>query len=657
MSQPGIPLRYRLAVRQTVPILAGLVGVLFFLIAMGYLHAREQIIDTARLQVAQLVGSIARQDDYSRRWLERGMQSVARLAATFPGLSPRQRLKLDKRMVGIISDERGKQTVEICLLNRNGSLWLRRYDSAGVLPPTAPDAPTGQEHLHWPEWTAQSLRELKTAQWHRPVVGHDRAITISYSVPLMKKEHTGGEAVAGVCTVSLGMSWFADRVRSFSSFENCVAFFFTPHGRWTLPPEADDQLAHLKRQMTDNVSGERNVTYDGEPYLAVFMPVTDGSLRMGVLIPRDHLFGNLDRLTRLLGLTGLVILVLAAYSLHRTSARLLKPLGPLGTLAARLARGELEAPQDATAALPPPFPDEAQRLKIVTEKLRQDLSQREHDLTLIGKTRERLFGELDFARSLQEKLRPQKLPPIEGLEVAAFVHTAGDVCGDLYNYFLQSPRRLCCVMGNVAERGVPAALLMGRMGPLLHELLLAGLSPGKALESINRVLAPAGNAPSSMVSVLTSVLDLDSGVFHWACAGQLPPFHICGSTVQQLEWTGNVPLGIRTDEKYEEKTLQLAPGESLLFAGQRLLSMVGAEGGLYTEVRLRQFLQTHAEPLPELLRLLYGDIRDALGGAPQDDLTFFSIRWRGGEAAGATLSGQKNVNGRSGTPCVCGAPA
>lgn len=625
MSRHKIPLHYRLSVRQTVPILAGLVGVLLVLVIMGYLYARDQIVKTARLQVAQLVGSIARQDDYSRRWLERGMQSVVRLASTFPDLPPAERKEEDKRMVAIVSDERGRQVVEICLLDEQHGIWRRRYGSDGVM--------NGTSRALGPGWTIQELRELKAPVWHKPVVGHDRIITISYSAPLLKKDQSGHEAVTGVCTVSLGLPWFADRVRSFSSLENCMAFFLTPDGHWTLPPDADSQLENLKKRMLQRRSGEVNVTYNEASYLAVFMPVTDYSLLMGVLIPRANLFGSLDRLARLLALVGVSILILAAYSLHRTSNRLLKPLIPLGDLAARLARGELEAIPDPAAALPPPpFPNEAQRLRLVTEKLRQALHQRVHDLALIGRTKERLFGELAFARTLQEKMRPPKLPPLADLELATFIHTAGDICGDLYDYFLQSPRHLCCVMGNVAERGVPAALLMGRIGPLLHELLLSGLRPGKALESVNRILIPTGTDAPFMVSVLASVLDLDTGAFCWACAGQLPPFRIHGNTVRQLAWTGDIPLGIRPNEKYQGKNIQLAPGETLLFAGQRLLSQVGVEGSLYTEWRLRQFLQNRTEPLPELLRMLYGDIRATLGEAPQDDLTFFAIRWKRGTA-------------------------
>jgi sigma-B regulation protein RsbU (phosphoserine phosphatase) len=310
-------------------------------------------------------------------------------------------------------------------------------------------------------------------------------------------------------------------------------------------------------------------------------------------------------------------------------------LGPLGQLAARLARGELEVDPLAPPPQPAPrFPDEAQRLRQATETLRKALHQRVRDLTLIGRTRERLFGEMTFARSMQEAMRPQKLPSAPDLEVAAFVHTASDVCGDMYDYFYQRPRRLCCVMGNAAAHGVPAALLTSRVIPLLHELLLSGFAPGRALENINRVLSPAASREQHMVSVFVGILNLDDGRFRFACAGHAPPFRRQGREADQLEWTGNVPLGIRDEEIYPEREIHLRPGETLFFSGPRLLSVQDAAGRDFGEGALRRFLAENAEAPTSLVRSLYTRLRNHAGGPPRDDLTFFAVRWRGEAAEG-----------------------
>lgn len=154
----------------------------------------------------------------------------------------------------------------------------------------------------------------------------------------------------------------------------------------------------------------------------------------------------------------------------------------------------------------------------------------------------------------------------------------------------------------------------------------------QALGNINRMLPLAdaqdrSKAPTK-ISALAGVLDLDSGVFRWASAGQLPPFLCRTDRVEPMEWTGNTALGIRAEEVYLEQETRLAVGESLLFAGQRLLSLSGETEEPYTMERLGHFIQSRKEALSDLLPLLYADIRRTLGREPQDDLTFFAVRLR-----------------------------
>ncbi len=622
MNQKAIPWRYRLEIRQAVPILIGLTGILVLLLTLGYLHARKQILVTARAQLEQLEDSVARQDDYSHRWLERGMQPLAHLASKLVHASPQELRNLDDDIISILSDARGQQIVDVYYLDEKNNLVQRQYNSKKLLYAGTPSTT---------DWTAQTIFSLTEPLWDAPQMDTERNLTIRYSVPLKSEAQ---ERTIGICSIALAMPWFTQRVLAFSSFENCTAFFLTHNGTWTLPARSDTELSSLKQYMLSENAGEKNVTWEGNAYTAVFMPLTGGSLRLGVLIPRENLFRNLDRLTRLLGGIGITVLLLAAYSLHRTTTSLLRPFKALGELAFRLARGELDSvPEAAPPQYPSRFPTEAERLQQATENLRQALHQRVRDLSLVGKTRERLFGELAFARTLQEALRPKKLPPTPSIETAAFVHTAGNVCGDMYDYFYQSPQSLCCIMGNVAERGVPAALLTGRVIPLLHELLLSQIAPGKALENVNRVLAPTFSQDQSMVSVLVGILSVDTGFFHWACAGHLPPFRCLKKRTEQLPWSGNVPLGIRVHEKYKEQEIQLRPGEMLFFTGQRLLSTPNTQGQAYGEDALQQFLANRSEPLPEVLRALYTQLRQHADGPPQDDLTYFAVRWRGNNAS------------------------
>lgn len=620
MKAQRVPWRYRLETRQSIPIMIGLAGVIALLLTLGYLYAREQILASTKAQIAQLTGSIARQDDYNRNWLQRGMRPLVRMAARFPRLNAARQAKADAALSAIISDARGRQTVDILFLNAAGRLMLRRYDSRGLLYAGPP-----KDGL-----TPEQVRNFSTPRWFTPVVNARRDFVLRYSVPIPDQTPEGRGKAIGICSAELAISWFAERVRSFSPFRNCDVFFLTRAGSWTLPPKDDASLAWLKQRMLARGSGENSLVRNGIPYTAVYTPMNGGDLLLGLLIPRKDIFGGLDRLTHLLSGIGLVVLLLAGYSLHRTSRAVLRPLNALEELAGRLARGELDAVADAAPHVSESrFPNEAQRLRRATETLRQALHQRVRDLTLIGRTRERIFGEMEFARALQEAMRPKPLSPNANVEVAPFVHMAGDVCGDMYDYFFQNPRQLCGIMGNAAARGVPAALLTGRVIPLLHELLLSGLGPGKALEYINRVLGSSPSGELHMVSVLAGTLNVEDGLFRWACAGQSPPFRCFGHEVEQLEWTGNMPLGISETEHYREHETLLRPGETLFFSGPRLLSVRNAEGKAYGEHALRAFL-AHSDKRPDALTTtLFMNLCEHAGQPPQEDLTFFALRWKG----------------------------
>lgn len=642
MKERRVPWRHRLETRQAIPVMIGLAGVIALLLTLGYLYAREQILAATRAQVAQLIGSIARQDDYNHKWLQRGMQPLVRLAAQFPGQNAPQQKKTDAALAALISDARGRQTVEILLIDGADGLTVRRYDSQGLRYAGPADG----------AWTAKQVRDFSAPHWYTPTVDTSRDFVLRYSAPILDEAREGQGKSIGICSVSLAISWFADRVRSFSPFKNCGVFFLARDGSWTLPPEDDLPLADLKQRMLARQSGEHNLVWNGLPYTAVYTPMAGNELLLGLLIPRKDIFGDLDRLTHLLSGIGLIVLLLAAYSLHRTSKAVLSPLNSLEKLAERLARGDLDADVDPAPSLQScRFPNEAQRLRQATETLRQALHQRVHDLTLIGRTRERIFGEMAFARAMQEAMRPKPLSPNEQVEIAPYAHMAGEVCGDMYDYFFQEPQRLHCIMGNAAAHGVPAALLTGRVIPLLHELLLSGFGPGKALEYINRVLGASHSGELHMVSVFSGSLNVKDGLFRWACAGQSPPFRCLAHEVEQLEWTGNMPLGISEKECYQEHETRLRPGETLFFAGPRLLSLQNARGTAYGEHALRAFLAANDCPPLELTRALFANLCEHVGGPPLEDLTFFALRWKG-KSDGRAASSQTGVTSDAAHPSL-----
>ncbi len=616
MISPIIPWRYRITSRQAVPILAGLGGLLCLLLTLGYFHAREQILAIANAQVNQFVSSISRQDDYSRQWLMRTLPSLAALLTKANIVTTATTTEIDKQITSAISDDRGKQLVEVALIH-NGIVQRKYYDSSGIVP--LERAAKTFEHL----LSKEEILQTKKAFWASPHVTRDRSMHMRYTVPLQNEK---GETY-GIISSSLAIPWFLNRIRSFSFFKQCLPFLLTEEGEWTLPSQADTDIAFLKERMLHHQKGIISLKWQDIRYIAVFLPSNQEKLTIGVLIPRRDIFGFLDAITTALVTVGIIILILATYGLYRTCKTFLIPLVQLMGVADKLAHGKLTPPIETTSIKYIKNSLETEQLQSATNRLRVALHQRIRDLTIMAQTHERLHGELTFARTIQNSLRPNTLPQIPHIPMAAHVYEAREVCGDMYDCFQCTSDSICCVIGNVAEHGIPAALLTNRIMPCLHELILSGLSPSKALEHVNHVFGTDHKKGGLFISVFVGILDTQSGLFSWASAGQIPPFALMENAAWQLPWSENVPLGIRTHEQYEEQTLQLNSGQSLLFLPQRILSVLNPAGQTYGEKQLQTFLtNNHAAP-EKLLKEVLKDVKNHAQSSLRDDIVLFAMQW------------------------------
>ncbi len=616
MSAPIIPWRYRIASRQSVPILGGLLGLLALLIALGYFYAREHILAITHAQVNQFVSSIIRQEDYTRQWIMRTTRPlVDSLEHTFAQSSFTLE-KISAQIPPAISDARGKHYIQLTLVDGT-SVHSAYYDSKGEVTEEKARIIFGTPR------TVKEIRATHSAYWSPPFVDVNHIVHMRYTVPLKDEKRI----TYALLTSSLAIPWFMDRIRSFSFFKQCIPFFLTEEGDWTLPDSTDKNIANLKTRMLENSRGITSVTWKGVRYIAVFLPSTETGLLIGVLIPRTDLFGHLDTITKTLVIVGIIIILLASYALHKTCKTLLQPLTHLIQVANKLAHGKLSDSAEKTDILNTKFHLETEKLQHATSRLRVALHQRMRDLTIMAQTRERLHGELAFARTIQNSLRPNPLPHIPHVSVAAHVHEAREVCGDMYDFFQLNEDEVCCVIGNVAEHGVPAALLTNRIMPSLHALILSGLSPGKALEHVNRVFETNRDSRGLFISALVGILHTKTGTFTWASAGQIPPFVLKDSVVCQLPWSENVPLGIRAHEQYEEREFCIDSDQTLLFIPLRLLSILNPEGHVYGEKRLETLL-SHCDHTPKaLLNVLFEDILTHAQSSLRDDIVLFAMQW------------------------------
>ena len=644
-AKPADAITGRLGVRFALPLLSGLLLLPLCMLAMGYQHAKLRILDEATARIQRLEAFVERQDYTSRQLVEKNAAAVIFLLEeagpdTIFEPSGSLRQELEKRIDAILQTNQGVKEVLVYLedgeRNMRGTRFSRDEHPASFSPP--------EKEFRNVLFTAIGGRPV----WQTRIAGQNGSgneLLMSYCAPLHRKQAGNVYSRFGVVLVNLSTPWFVGRVQSLSAMDGSAIFFMAQDGAWTLPVSsyAGDEtekasLARLSDNMREERQGHMPVTWNGLPYVGVHLPLLTKDLVLGALIPEERLFGSLDNAAVMLAGATAVFAALVLLCLLRTSAVILRPVRELKIAASRLMRGDFTgSAKDRTKgsrAAGARHLDEPARLRAAIDVLRGALRRREKDLTLLTVARERLFGEMELAGKIQRAICRTKLPEADNIVLAAELHPAGEICGEITDCFFRTPDVLCCIMGSVAARGVPAALLMDRVIPLLHELLLSGLSPGQALENANSIIDSYGTLDKSdlspLVRVFLGALRRRDGVFTWACAGKNPPYRIFAGKVTQLNWSGDLPLGAKSDARYRNQETRLSPGETVFLCSERLTAVPDACGGMYGENRLLALLSAHTGDPGQMLRDVHESVLAHAGGERlTTDVAMLALRWLG----------------------------
>ena len=240
--------------------------------------------------------------------------------------------------------------------------------------------------------------------------------------------------------------------------------------------------------------------------------------------------------------------------------------------------------------------------------------------------RERLETEVQLARQIQKTFLPEFLPEHPQWQLAARWRTARQVGGDFYDVFELPNHRLGLFIADVADKGVPAALFMALTRTLVHAAVNETPSPAEALRRVNDLLLP-DTRQGMFVTAVYAVLDQESGEMTYANAGHNPPLWVRKDSVRRLTRTG-VALGASDESRFEEKTISLDNGDSLLFYTDGLTEAFNLEGDMFGEERLLRALGWQESiSADDMIKTVESALDDFIADAPpSDDLTMLAVR-------------------------------
>jgi phosphoserine phosphatase RsbU/P len=382
--------------------------------------------------------------------------------------------------------------------------------------------------------------------------------------------------------------------------------------------------------------GHVSVWLDGREWVGAKRPIEMAAgepLTLLLAAPRRELVADARGLAQWQLLIGLGILGLTIGFVWLAARFISRPLETLTRSVERMGGGDLDTQLPEIGN-----PLEVSALRDVTDHMRQMLRRHIEARAAQLAEEQRRARELDIARQIQQSMLPADL--IDGRYlVAATLQPAREVGGDLYDFFLLDGQRLIFAIADVADKGMPAALLMARVTGLLRAIGRGETGPDQILGELDARLSQ-GNDMCMFVTMACAVLDGETGELRYASAGhERPLLRRAGGATTVLVLDGGPALGFGGGGGFPVWVANLAPGDALVLCTDGVTEAFDAEGTAFGLERFRRVVaETPVDALAALPRRLVEAVeRFSAGGAPRDDLALLALQYR---PAGVTVDAE-----------------
>lgn len=228
--------------------------------------------------------------------------------------------------------------------------------------------------------------------------------------------------------------------------------------------------------------------------------------------------------------------------------------------------------------------------------------------------------DLELATQIQLGFLPNERPRVAAYRFFDFYDAALKVGGDYFDYVHLPGNRLAIIIGDVAGKGVPAALLMARLYSAARFQLVTGKSVAAALQGLNGEIASSGLG-HRFITCVVAILDLNNHTLTVANAGHLPPImRYADRSVEAMSLKlSGVPLGIAPDTEYTESVLEMETGTTCVLYTDGITEAMNNENDIYGRHRLCEFIGNGADHVSDLIKDIVTDVEEFCAGRAQRD--------------------------------------
>ena len=238
--------------------------------------------------------------------------------------------------------------------------------------------------------------------------------------------------------------------------------------------------------------------------------------------------------------------------------------------------------------------------------------------------REKLNREVEIAREVQQRLFPQKLPPIPGLDYSGACRPALGVGGDYYDFLALPGGRLGVAVGDVSGKGIAAALMMATLQASLRgEAMRGSENLARMIAGVNRLVFDASTA-NRYATFFYAEYDPECRALTYVNAGHNPPmlFRACGAGVERLEVGGTV-IGLLESFPFHQATVTLDPADMLVAYTDGVSEAMNPQDEEWGEARMMEVLERcRGLGAARTIEYVMAGADEFASGAPQhDDMT------------------------------------
>lgn len=498
-------------------------------------------------------------------------------------------------------------------------------------------------------WFSGPRREGKPL-WTEPYFDADggKALMTTYSVPILRKRGDKSEFF-GVVTADITLKSIQSYLNKIHLGKSGYAFLLSQEGSLISYPD-DRYLMQTFPSVFPAISNDKDwqkaifqalegqskivrlrCPHQDDQCLLAYSPFAETGWTLMVLYPENEMLAGLnEHLLKvvIIGVTCILALLLCVILIARSITR---PLVALTAAADRLGGGDMDVSlppaegDDEVAHLIIAFRHMKLRLKAFISRVEQEAA-----------SRNRLQGELDAARQIQMEMLPQAGDArvhLPSHEIHARLIPAKAVGGDLYSWFRPDDTHIFLIIGDVSDKGVPAALFMARVITLLQQHLVADISPDNVLSVLNDQLVERNDA--CMFATLSCVLvDMESGELQWASAGHSAPLLRRLGQVTELAQENGPALGLMEAQEFPLNRARLQPADMLVLCTDGIDEAMNPAHELFGTERLQAVVgEFQNGSVTELGELILQRVREHAGDEPQsDDITLLVFAWKGPRA-------------------------